>query len=585
MIRTLLKSVREYKFVSIITPLLVFFEVILECIIPFVIAEMVELIETHESVNIFTVLKYGGVVVLLALLSLTFGTVAGVTSAKASCGFAKNLRHDLYYAVQDFSFENIDRFSTSSLVTRLTTDVNNVQSAYMMIIRMTIRSPFMFIFAIIAAFITGGNLAWIFVVVIPILGFAVFGIALKAMPMFRKVFKKYDNLNASVQENIKGMRVVKSFVREEYEKEKFGTASKDVCVDFTRVDRLLAFNSPVMQLCLNIVMVFILSIGSRKVVQSGGAALNVAHLSALLTYGFMILSSLMMLSMVFVMITMSIESARRITEVLTEKSTIVSKNDALTEIKDGSIEFCDVSFKYSKNASRYALSDIDLSIASGETVGIIGGTGSSKSTLVQLISRLYDVTEGSVKVGGVDVREYDVEALRNNVAVVLQKNVLFSGTIKENLRWGNKEATDEEMKEACRLACADEFVESFPDGYDTYIEQGGANVSGGQKQRLCIARALLKKPKILILDDSTSAVDTKTDAYIRKSMREYIPETTKLIIAQRISSVMDADKIVVLDGGKIVAMGNHDELLESCEVYRETYVSQNNAGGEEDGTK
>ena len=585
MIRTLLKSVREYKFVSIITPLLVFFEVILECIIPFVIAEMVELIETHESVNIFTVLKYGGVVVLLALLSLTFGTVAGVTSAKASCGFAKNLRHDLYYAVQDFSFENIDRFSTSSLVTRLTTDVNNVQSAYMMIIRMTIRSPFMFIFAIIAAFITGGNLAWIFVVVIPILGFAVFGIALKAMPMFRKVFKKYDNLNASVQENIKGMRVVKSFVREEYEKEKFGTASKDVCVDFTRVDRLLAFNSPVMQLCLNIVMVFILSIGSRKVVQSGGAALNVAHLSALLTYGFMILSSLMMLSMVFVMITMSIESARRITEVLTEKSTIVSKNDALTEIKDGSIDFCDVSFKYSKNASRYALSDIDLSIASGETVGIIGGTGSSKSTLVQLISRLYDVTEGSVKVGGVDVREYDVEALRNNVAVVLQKNVLFSGTIKENLRWGNKEATDEEMKEACRLACADEFVESFPDGYDTYIEQGGANVSGGQKQRLCIARALLKKPKILILDDSTSAVDTKTDAYIRKSMREYIPETTKLIIAQRISSVMDADKIVVLDGGKIVAMGNHDELLESCEVYRETYVSQNNAGGEEDGTK
>ena len=585
MIRTLLKSVREYKFVSIITPLLVFFEVILECIIPFVIAEMVELIETHESVNIFTVLKYGGVVVLLALLSLTFGTVAGVTSAKASCGFAKNLRHDLYYAVQDFSFENIDRFSTSSLVTRLTTDVNNVQSAYMMIIRMTIRSPFMFIFAIIAAFITGGSLAWIFVVVIPILGFAVFGIALKAMPMFRKVFKKYDNLNASVQENIKGMRVVKSFVREEYEKEKFGTASKDVCVDFTRVDRLLAFNSPVMQLCLNIVMVFILSIGSRKVVQSGGAALNVAHLSALLTYGFMILSSLMMLSMVFVMITMSIESARRITEVLTEKSTIVSKNDALTEIKDGSIDFCDVSFKYSKNASRYALSDIDLSIASGETVGIIGGTGSSKSTLVQLISRLYDVTEGSVKVGGVDVREYDVEALRNNVAVVLQKNVLFSGTIKENLRWGNKEATDEEMKEACRLACADEFVESFPDGYDTYIEQGGANVSGGQKQRLCIARALLKKPKILILDDSTSAVDTKTDAYIRKSMREYIPETTKLIIAQRISSVMEADKIVVLDGGKIVAMGNHDELLESCEVYRETYVSQNNAGGEEDGTK
>ena len=581
MIKTLLKSVREFKAASIATPLLVFFEVILECTIPFVIAEMVKLIESQDGVQIGTVLKYGGVVVILALLSLAFGTIAGITSAKASCGFAKNLRHDLYYSVQDFSFENIDRFSTSSLVTRLTTDVSYVQNAYMMLIRMAIRSPFMFIFAIVAAFITGGKLAWIFVVVIPILGCAVFGIAMKAMPMFRKAFKKYDNLNASVQENIKGMRVVKSFVREDYEKQKFGKASGDVCNDFTRVERLLAFNSPVMQLCLNIVMVFILSIGSRTVVESGGEALNVAHLSALLTYGFMILSSLMMLSMVFVMITMSVESARRITEVLTEKSTIVSKNNAITEIKDGSIEFTDVSFKYSASASRYALSDINLSINPGQTVGIIGGTGSSKSTLVQLISRLYDVTEGSVKVGGIDVREYDVESLRNTVAVVLQKNVLFSGTIKENLRWGNKEATDEQMKEACRLACADEFIESFPDKYDTYIEQGGANVSGGQKQRLCIARALLKRPKILILDDSTSAVDTKTDAFIRKSMREYIPETTKLIIAQRISSVMDADKIVVLDGGKIVALGNHDELLESCDVYRETYLSQNNKGGED----
>ena len=585
MIKTLLKSVREFKVASIITPLLVFFEVILECIIPFVIAEMVELIESNGTVNIATVLKYGGVVVILALLSLSFGTIAGITSAKASCGFAKNLRHDLYYSVQDFSFENIDRFSTSSLVTRLTTDVTNVQHAYMMIIRMAIRSPFMFIFAIVAAFITGGDLAWIFVVVIPILAFAVFGIATKAMPMFRKAFKKYDNLNASVQENIKGMRVVKSFVREDYEKTKFAKASGEVCTDFTRIERLLAFNSPVMQLCLNVVMVFVLSIGSRTVVRSGGMALNVAHLSALLTYGFMILSSLMMLSMVFVMITMSIESARRITEVLTEKSTIVSKNNAITEIPNGSIEFDNVSFKYSASASRYALSDINLSIKEGETVGIIGGTGSSKSTLVQLISRLYDVTDGSVKVGGIDVREYDVESLRNSVAVVLQKNVLFSGTIKENLRWGNKEATDEEMKQACRLACADEFIEGFPDKYDTYIEQGGANVSGGQKQRLCIARALLKKPKILILDDSTSAVDTKTDAFIRKSMREYIPETTKLIIAQRISSVMDADKIVVLDGGKIIAMGNHDELLKSCDVYRETYLSQNNAGGDENGAE
>ena len=548
---------------------------------------MVELInvEAEQAVDIFTVLKYGAVVVVLALFSLAFGTIAGITAAKASCGFARNLRHDLYYSVQDFSFENIDRFSTPSLVTRLTTDVNSVQSAYMMMIRMAIRSPFMFIFAIVAAFITGGSLAWIFVVVIPILGFAVFGIAMKAMPMFRRVFKKYDNLNASVQENIKGMRVVKSFVREDYEKEKFGRASGEVCSDFTKVDRLLAFNSPVMQLCLNIVMVFILSIGSRTVVRSGGKALNVAHLSALLTYGFMILSSLMRLSMVFVMITMSIESARRITEVLKEKSTIVSKNGAVTEVENGSIVFDNVSFKYSKDASRYALSDINLSIASGETVGIIGGTGSSKSTLVQLISRLYDVTDGSVRVAGVDVRDYDVEVLRNNVAVVLQKNVLFSGSIKQNLRWGNKDATDEEMREACRLACADEFIESFPDGYDTHIEQGGANVSGGQKQRLCIARALLKKPKILILDDSTSAVDTKTDAFIRKSMREYIPETTKLIIAQRISSVQDADKIIVLDGGRIIAMGNHDKLLASCDVYRETYLSQNHAGGEKDGTK
>ena len=585
MIKTLLKSVREFRTASIITPLFVFFEVILECIIPFVIAEMVGVIEIGNSDNIYEVLKYGAVVALLALMSLAFGTIAGITAAKASCGFAKNLRHDLYYAVQDFSFENIDRFSTSSLVTRLTTDVNNVQNAYMMLIRMAIRSPFMFLFAIVAAFITGGNLAWIFVIVIPILGFAVFGIATKAMPMFRKAFKKYDNLNSSVQENIKGMRVVKSFVREDYEKDKFAKASGDVCVDFTRIERLLAFNNPVMQLCLNLVMIFILSVGSYTVVSTGGDALNVAHLSALLTYGFMILSSLMMLSMVFVMITMSIESARRITEVLTEKSTIVSKNNAIAEVKDGSIEFNNVSFKYSKNASRYALSDINLVVNSGETLGIIGGTGSSKSTLVQLISRLYDVTEGSVKVGGVDVRDYDVEVLRNNVAVVLQKNVLFSGTIKENLRWGNKEATDEQMRHACRLACADEFVESFPDGYDTYIEQGGANVSGGQKQRLCIARALLKQPKILILDDSTSAVDTKTDAHIRKSMREYIPETTKLIIAQRISSVQDADKIIVLDGGRITAVGKHDELLKSCDVYRETYLSQNNAGGEANGAE
>ncbi len=583
LIKTLSKSIREYKFSSIITPILVFFEVILECIIPLVIAELVKKIDVEnvEQIEFGTVLGYGAVVVTLAILSLTFGTVAGMTCAKASCGFAKNLRHDLYYSVQDFSFENIDRFSTSSLVTRLTTDITNVQNAYMMIIRTAIRSPFMFIFAIAAAFITGGQLAWVFVCVVPILAAALIFVGSRAMPMFRKVFKKYDNLNASVQENIKGMRVVKSFVREDYEKEKFGRASGDVCIDFTRVERLLAINNPIMQVCLNVVMVFILSAGSFTVVTTAGEKLGVAHLSALLTYGFMILSSLMMFSMIFVMITMSIESARRITEVLNEKSTIVSKNDAITEVPDGTIDFENVSFKYSLTAHKYALSDIDLHIESGETVGIIGGTGSSKSTLVQLISRLYDTTEGSVKVGGIDVRDYDVESLRNAVAVVLQKNILFSGSVKDNLRWGNKDATDEEMREACRLACADEFIESFPDKYDTHIEQGGANVSGGQKQRLCIARALLKKPKILILDDSTSAVDTKTDAFIRKSMREFIPETTKIIIAQRISSVEDADKIIVLDGGKIIAMGDHGSLMRDCDIYRETYVSQNKAGGDE----
>ncbi len=579
MLGTLLKSVREYKKPSILTPILVFFEVILECIIPMVIAELVE--EYEKTSDIGTILKYGAIVALLAVLSLTFGALAGVHCATASCGFAKNLRHDMYYAVQDYSFENIDRFSTSSLVTRLTTDVANVQMAYMMIIRTAIRSPFMFIFAIVTAFIMGGKMAWIFIAVAPVLAFGLFFIATRVMPLFRKVFKKYDNLNASVQENIKGMRVVKSFVREEYEKEKFGAASDDVRRDFVRAERILALNNPIMQLCLNVIMIFVLSFGSYTAISSGGRLLGLGQMSALLTYGFMILTSLMMLSMIFVMITMSIESARRITEVLNEKPSLTSPENPVTEVKDGSIDFDGVSFKYSATAHKYALSDIDLHIGSGETVGIIGGTGSSKSTLIQLISRLYDVTEGSVRVGGVDVRDYDLEVLRNNVAVVLQKNVLFSGTIKENLRWGNPDATDEEMREACRLACADEFIERFPNGYDTYIEQGGANVSGGQKQRLCIARALLKMPKILILDDSTSAVDTRTDAYIRKAMREFIPETTKIIIAQRISSVQDADRIIVLDGGKITAMGNHAELLSCCDVYREIYNSQSK-GGEDD---
>ncbi len=595
MFRTLLKSVREYKRASILTPILVFVEVILECAIPMVIAELVNAYQGNPSdfvVWLFggnipeplhIILIFGGVVVLLALLSLTFGGLAGLTCSAASCGFAKNLRHDMYYAVQDYSFENIDRFSTSSLVTRMTTDVANVQMAYMMIIRTAIRAPFMFIFAIVMSFIMGGSLAWVFICVIPILGGALIFVASKAMPLFRKVFKKYDKLNASVQENIKGMRVVKSFVREEHEKHKFDAASGDVAADFTRAERILALNNPVMQLCLNVVMIFVLSVGSYTAITSAGTTIAFGEMSALLTYGFMILSSLMMLSMIFVMITMSLESGRRIAEVIEEKPSITSPENPVMAVADGSVEFEGVSFKYSATANKFALADIDISIKSGETVGIIGGTGSSKSTLIQLISRLYDATDGTVRVGGVDVRSYDLEVLRNSVAVVLQKNVLFSGSIKDNLRWGNPNATDEEMREACHLACADEFIDNFPDGYDTHIEQGGANVSGGQKQRLCIARALLKKPKILILDDSTSAVDTRTDAFIRQAMRDYIPETTKLIIAQRISSVMDADRIIVLDGGKIHAIGNHDELMAGCEIYREIYTSQNK-GGDDDGS-
>ena len=581
MLKPLLRCAREYKRETVLTPILVFFEVILECLIPMVIAELVNSYEQDGDIG--KLLIYGGIVVVLALLSLAFGSIAGVTCATASAGFAKNLRHDMFHAVQDFSFENVDRFSTSSLVTRLTTDVSNVQMSFMMIIRTAIRSPFMFIFAIVSAFVMGGSMAWIFICVVPILGGCLIFVASRAMPLFRKVFKKYDNLNASVQENVKGMRVVKSYVREDYEKKKFGAASEDVARDFTKAERILALNNPIMQLCLNIVMVFVLSFGSYTVISSGGEKLNYGQISALLTYGFMILSSLMMFSMIFVMITMSMESMRRISEVLNEKSTLTNPENPVTEVQSGSIEFDAVSFKYSKNAKRYALDNVNLSISSGETVGIIGGTGSSKSTLVQLISRLYDTTEGSVRVGGVDVREYDIETLRNNVAVVLQKNVLFSGTIEENLRWGNPDATEKELRDAAHLAAADEFIDRFPDGYKTRIEQGGSNVSGGQRQRLCIARALLKRPKILILDDSTSAVDTRTDAHIRAAMREYIPDTTKLIIAQRISSVEDADRIVVLDGGRIHAVGTHAELLSSCDIYREIYVSQTK-GGDADGT-
>lgn len=593
MLKTLSKCIREYKTASILSPIFVTIEVVLECLIPFVIAQLINVIDqtSPAAIDMGKVWMYGGILIAMAVVSLATGALAGAACARASAGFAKNVRKDMFYNIQTFSFENIDKFSTPSLVTRMTTDVWNLQMAYMMIVRIAVRCPVMIIFAAVMAFVLGGNLAWIFLAVIPVLVILLMIIMWKALPLFQKVFKKYDNLNESIQENIKGIRVVKSYVREDYEKQKFNRAADDVCKDFTRAERLLAWNSPIMQFCFYGVICAVLYIGAYIIMDSAGST-TTGEVSQLIVYGMQILSSLMMFSMVFAMIVMSLESARRICEILNEKSTLDNPENPIYEVSDGSIDFENVSFKYASNAEKNVLEGINLHIASGETIGIIGGTGSSKTSLVNLISRLYDVSEGSVKVGGHDVREYDLETLRNQVAVVLQKNVLFSGTIKENLRWGNKEATDEQLVEACKLAQADDFIQSFPEKYDTYIEQGGTNVSGGQKQRLCIARALLKNPKVIILDDSTSAVDTHTDALIRKAFREYIPTTTKIIIAQRISSVQDADRIIVLESGKINGIGTHEELLKSNKIYAEVYYSQvkgsdENAesaqGGEENG--
>ena len=575
MFQTISRCLREFKKPTIFTILFMMGEAIIEAIIPFVTARLVDNITTGLAMS--ALLKTGLILVVMTLISLFFGGAAGMTSAKAAAGFAKNVRHDIFEKVQTFAFSNIDKFSSSSLVTRLTTDINNVQMAFMMLIRIAVRAPLMLIFSITMAFIMGGKLAGTFVVVIPVLACGLLLIGKFALPAFHRVFRKYDRLNESIEENVRGMRVVKGFSREEYEKKKFHAAAEDICGDFTKAERIVALNGPIMQICLYFNMAFILLVGS-KIIINGESAINVGEMSSMLTYGFQILIQLMMLSMIYVMLTMSAESIKRISEVLKEEPDIHNPETACETVRDGSIVFENVSFKYSQKAKKYALSDIDITIPSGSTVGIIGGTGSSKSTFVQLIPRLYDVTEGSVKVGGIDVREYDLNALRDSVAMVLQKNVLFSGTIKDNLRWGNPDATDAEMIEACKLSQAHDFVTAFPDGYDTMIEQGGTNVSGGQKQRLCIARALLKKPKILILDDSTSAVDTKTDAFIRAGFRKFIPDTTKIIIAQRIASVQDADMILVMDNGKIAACGTHDELMQSSEIYREVYEQQTNGG-------
>ena len=576
MLKKILGSVREYKKATILTVLFIVGEAIIETFIPFITADLVNQIK--RGIEMTTILKIGLKLIIMACLSLSFGAAASITCAKSSAGFAKNLRHDIFSKIQTFSFENLDKFSTSSLVTRMTTDIMNVRMSFMMIIRTAIRSPLMLIFSITMAYVMGGALSAAFVIIIPLLAIGLYLISKKAMPAFRRVFKRYDKLNESIEENVRAMRVVKGFSREDYEKEKLGGASESIRKEFTKAERIVALNTPLMQICMNINMIFVLWIGSKMTIASGGKSVDIGQISAMLTYGMQILMSLMMLSMIYVMLTMSAESAKRIFEVLDEEPSLTQPENAIATVKDGSIDFEGVSFKYSKKAKRFALSDIDLHIKSGMTVGIIGGTGSSKTSLVQLIPRLYDATEGTVRVGGTDVREYDIKALRDSVAMVLQKNTLFSGTIKENLLWGNEKATREEISEACRLAQAEEFILSFPNGYNTKIEQGGTNVSGGQKQRLCIARALLKKPKILILDDSTSAVDTRTDSLIREGFKKFIPDTTKIIIAQRISSVQDADMIIVMDNGYISGIGTHSELMASNAIYQEVHSQQTNGG-------
>ena len=582
MIRKLARSIRQYKRDTILTPLSMTLEVIMEVLLPIIMADLID--NGISAGNSAVVWRDGLLLAGVSILSLLSGLLGGVFGARASSGFARNLRHDMYYRLQDYSFSNIDKFSTSSLITRLTTDVSNVQNAFQMLIRMAARSPLMLIFSGIMAFRVNARLALIFLCVVPFLAVGLTYVATHAHPVFRKVFKTYDSLNNVVQENVRGMRVVKSFVREDYEDKKFEDISGQVCTLFTKAERIIALNSPLMQFAMYACTLLISWFGAKFILSSVGQpnAMTTGELNSLLTYSMQILGSLMMLSFMFVMLTISRASGERICEVLDEQSDLHSPENARTEIPDGSVDFDGVSFSYAGNKKRLCLEDVNLHIHSGETIGIVGGTGSSKSTLVQLIPRLYDATEGVVKVGGHDVKEYDLEALRNSVAMVLQKNVLFSGTIRENLRWGNPDATDEELVAACRLAQAHEFIEGFPQGYDTFIEQGGSNVSGGQKQRLCIARAILKKPKILILDDSTSAVDTRTDALIREGMKKIIPGTTTFIIAQRVSSVMDADKIIVLDGGRVNGFGTHDELMQTNEIYREVYTSQTKGGGDYD---